>query len=88
VTPTAPHGAATPAVNGQLKIRDATFRRIRAACAWAAPGLDLDEHAARVTLDVHQARHRPRHPYPKRATAPAGTTLDEASASGGEGGSV
>lgn len=67
----------TPAESGQIKIADETYRRIRAVCT-GAPYLDLDEHAAKITIAVHRARAH------AHSTAPDRSHLDGASAAGGE----
>ena len=45
-------------VRGIKKMHPATFARVRAACQWAADGIDLDEHAAAITLTAEIARAR------------------------------
>ena len=74
-TETTAHGRVTPdsplddpavsvlAIRGQIKLADETYRRVRAACCYAAAGIDLDEHAARITIAVHRARVRARVNY-------------------------
>ena len=57
-----------PEVRAQVKIADETYRRILRACRWYVPagwGDTVEEHAARICLDVHSARAHPRHPYPQ-----------------------
>ena len=54
-----PRGQLPPAERAQLALADAdpTFRRVRAVCsAFSAPSVDLEAHAAQVTLTVHRAR--------------------------------
>ncbi len=46
-------------VLGQLKIgeSDPTYRRVLAGCCpFSAPSIDLQAHAAQITLNVHRAR--------------------------------
>lgn len=45
------------------------FARVRKACAWGAVNLDL--HAARITLDVEELKRRARHPA-RPALSPKG----------------
>ena len=42
--------------NAVRKVHPDVFARIRAACQLASPEIDLDEHAARITLQVVIAR--------------------------------
>jgi hypothetical protein len=52
----------TPYFTLAQKVRGAypdTFARVRAACGCAAKGIDLDNHAARITLEAVDARSRP-----------------------------
>ena len=77
-----------PAVRAQTKIADATYRRILNACQWYVPngwGDTVEEHAARITLDVHSARAHPRHPYPQRnLNGRGGSVLDGLGAAAAE----
>jgi len=70
------YGLTRAAVQGQVKIADATYRRIRRACGEAATYIDLDEHAAQIALIVHRSR--------RTSNAHARSSLDGSSAGVGE----
>lgn len=55
-----PRAQSNGAVRAQVKIADDTYLRVRGACCEFSGGIDLDEHAALVTLDVLNARAVPR----------------------------
>jgi hypothetical protein len=41
-----------------MALYPAAWLRVRAACQWAAFGLDVDDHCARIVLAAYEERYR------------------------------